>query len=138
MKMDAVSQPVGLVMFERGQRFPLHASLAYDRKEPYEVRILFPPGLEYLDMVLARELLAGCLVKAATFGAIRVWLVGNDDGTVCIGWRGPVGEARLEVPAVSVACFLDMTYCLVPEGGEPPRTDIDSVIAAILADGGAR
>jgi hypothetical protein len=31
-----------------------------------------------------------------------------------------------------------MTYHLVPRGSEPPRTDIDNVIAAILADGGAR
>jgi Streptomyces sporulation and cell division protein, SsgA len=89
-------------------------------------------------MALARELLADGMVKATTFGAMRVWLVGNDDGTVCIGWTGPVGEARLEVRAVSVACFLDMTYCLVPEGSELPRADIDDVIAAILADGGAR
>jgi hypothetical protein len=136
--MDTVSQPVGLVIFEGGQRFPLHATLAYDRNEPYEVRLLFPAGLEYLDMVLARELLAGGLVEAASFGGMRVWLVGGDRRVVCIGWTGPVGEARLEVPAVSVACFLDMTYCLVPEGDEPPRADIDGVIAAILADGGAR
>jgi hypothetical protein len=137
--MDSVSQPVGLVMFERGQRFPgLTATLAYDRKEPHAVQILFPPGLEYLDMVLARELLAGGLIRPATFGCMRTWLIGDDSGTVCIGWTGPVGEARLEVPAASVTCFLDMTYSLVPEGDEPPRTDIDDVIAAILADGGAR
>jgi hypothetical protein len=136
--MDSVSQLVGLVMFEGRQRFPLRATLAYDRKEPYEVRLLFPPGLEYLDMVLARELLVGGLTEAATFGGMRVWLVRGDSRVVCIGWTGPVGEARLEVPAVSVACFLDMTYCLVPEGGEPPRADIDDGIAAILADGGAR
>jgi hypothetical protein len=125
-------------MFEGAQRFPLRATLAYDRNEPYEVRLLFSPGLEYLDMVLARELLAAGLVEAASFGGIRVWLAGGDRRVVCIGWTGPVGEARLEVPAVSVACFLDMTYCLVPEGGEPPRADNDNVIAAILADGSAQ
>jgi hypothetical protein len=69
---------------------------------------------------------------------MRAWLAGGDRRVVCIGWTPPAGEARLEVPAASVGCFLDITYCLVPEGGEPPRTDIDNVIAAILADGGAR
>jgi Streptomyces sporulation and cell division protein, SsgA len=138
VKMDSVSQLVGLVMFEGGQRFPLRATLAYDREEPYEVRLLFPPGLEYLDMVLARELLAGGLIRTACFGGMQVWLAGGDRGVVCIEWTEPSGEARLEIPAVSVACFLDTTYCLVPEGGEPPRADVDDVIAAILADGGAR
>jgi hypothetical protein len=136
--MDSVSQLVGLVMFEGGQRFPLRATLAYDGKEPYEVRLRFPAGLEYLDMVLTRELLARGLAGAATFGGMRVWLGGGGSRTVCIGWTEPGGEARLEVPAASVACFLDVTYCLVPEGGELPRADIDKVIAAIFADGGAR
>ena len=136
--MDTISQPVGLMMFEGGRRYPLRATLAYDRKEPDEVRLLFPPGLEHRDMVLARELLAGGLIEAATFGGMRVWPAGGVCGVVCVGWTGPAGEARLEVPAVSVACFLDLTYCLVLEGGEPPRADIDAGIAAILADGGTR
>lgn len=136
--MDTVSQPAGLVMSEGGRRYLLRATLAYDTKEPYEVRLLFPTGLEYLDLVLARELLAGGLVRAASCGAMRVWPADGDSGVVCIGWTGPAGKARLEVPAVSVACFLDITYCLVPEGDEPPRTDIDNLIAAILANGGAR
>jgi hypothetical protein len=42
--MDTISQPAGQLMFEGGQRYELHATLAYDRKEPYEVRLLFPPG----------------------------------------------------------------------------------------------
>jgi len=136
--MDTVSQLVGLVMFEGAQRYPLRATLAYDRNEPHEVRLLFPAGLEYLDMALARELLAGGVTRNATFGGTRVWLADGDHGVVCIGWTGPVGEARLEAPAASVACFLDITYSLVPEGDEPPRTDVDDVIAAILANGGAR
>jgi hypothetical protein len=136
--MDTVSQWVGLVMFEGGQQFHLRATLAYDKNEPYEVWVRFSRGLEYLDVVLARELLAGGLVNAASFGGLRAWLAGGDRGVVCIGWTGPVGEARLEVPAASVGCFLDLTYTLVPEGSEPPRTDVDNVIAAILAEGGAR
>ena len=138
--MDTVSQPVGARLAVGGKQSErvLNATLVYDRSEPYEVQVLFPPGLDHLDLVLARELLADGLVSAATFGDMRVWLDGGDYGTVCIGWASPGVEVRLEVPAVSVACFLDMTYWLVPEGAEPPRTDIDEVIAAIFADGGAR
>lgn len=44
VKMDTISQPAGQLMFEGGQRYELRATLAYDRKEPYEVRLLFPPG----------------------------------------------------------------------------------------------
>jgi hypothetical protein len=57
-------------------------------------------GLEHLDVVLAFELLVGGPVGAATFGGMRVWWADSD---VCIGWTGPVGEARLEVPAASRA-----------------------------------
>jgi hypothetical protein len=138
--MDSVSQPVGVrlaVGGKQGERV-LNATLVYDRSEPYEVQILFPPGLDHLDLVLARELLVGGLVSAATFGGMAAWLEGGDYGTVCIGWAAPGVEVRLEVPAVSVACFLDMTYWLVPEGAGPPRADIDEVIAAIFAGGGAR
>ena len=138
--MDSVSQPVGVrlaVGGKQGERV-LNATLVYDRSEPYEVRLLFPPGLDHLDLVLARELLAGGLVSAATFGGMAAWLEGGDRGIVCLGWTSPAGDARLEIPAVSVACFLDIAYCFVPEGDEPPRTDTDDVIAAILAEGGAR
>lgn len=138
MNTDTVSQPVGLVMFEGGQQFPLHATLAYDPKEPYEVRVVFSPGLEFLDIALARELLSGGLARAVTFGGMRAWRAGSGRGTVCIGWTGPVGEARLEIPAPAVARFLDMTRRLVPEGSEPPLTDLDTVITAILTDGGTR
>ena len=135
MKIDTVSQPVGLLRFEGGWRCAARATLAYDRREPYEVRVMFPPGLESLDLVLARELLADGLTGAATFGGMRTW---QADGDLCIGWTGPDGEARLEVPAALVAGFLAVTYCLVPAGSEPPRADTDSVIAALLAEGGAR
>jgi hypothetical protein len=136
--MDTITQPVGLLRFEGGWRCAAQATLAYDRNEPYEVRVMFPPGLESLDLVIARELLAGGLTDAATFGCMRVWPSGGCIGDVCIGWAGPDGEARLEVPAASIARFLAMTYCLIPAGSEPPRTDIDNVIATILAQGGKR
>jgi hypothetical protein len=136
--MDTVTQPVELLRFEAGWQCAVRATLAYDRKEPYEVRVMFPPGLERLDLLLARELLAGGLASAACYGCMRAWLSGGDIGDVCIGWAGPAGDARLEVPAASVARFLAITYCLVPAGSEPPRTDIDNVIAAILAEGDAR
>jgi hypothetical protein len=36
------ADPAALLMFEGGRRYELRATLAYDRKEPYEVRLLFP------------------------------------------------------------------------------------------------
>jgi Streptomyces sporulation and cell division protein, SsgA len=140
VKMDTVSQPIGLRRFTDGQRYEhlLRATLAYDRKEPYEVRVLFPQGLEHMDLVLARDLLAGGLTGPVTFGGIGVWPSLDDRWAECIGWSTPEGHAWFEAPAATVAHFLDMTYYLVPEGTEPPRADIDNVIAAILNSGGPR
>jgi hypothetical protein len=136
--MDTVSQPVVLQMFSERQQYghALRAALAYDRKEPYEVRVLFPAGLEHLDLVLARDLLASGLTGPATYGGIRVWPNHDQYWAVCIGWTDPAGHARVEVRAAAVAHFLNLTYYLVPQGTEPPRTDIDTVIAAILNGGG--
>lgn len=137
MKMDTVSLLVGLRMFEGAQRYDLRATLAYDRKEPYEVRVLFPQGLEHMDLVLARDLLAWGLTSPATFGGIQVWPGREDRWAVCIGLTTPAGYAQFDARATMVAHFLDMTFLLVPQGAEPPRTDIDNVIAALL-NGGAR
>lgn len=63
---------------------------------------------------------------------------GGDRHAVCIVWSRPADDARLEVPAALVTRFLDLTYLIVPEGEEPPRTDIDDVITAILNDSGPR
>jgi hypothetical protein len=136
--MDTVSQPAGLVMFEGGNTYELRATLAYDRKEPYEVRLLFPPGLEHLDLVLARELLNHGMIGPATFGGTRVWPNHDRYWAVCIGMMTTFGDTRFEAHAATVQHFLNMTYHLVPQGTEPPRTDIDTVIAAILNAGGAR
>jgi hypothetical protein len=38
------ADPAVLLMFEGGRRYELRATLACDRKEPYEVRLLFPLG----------------------------------------------------------------------------------------------
>lgn len=47
----------------------------------------------------------------------------------------PAGDTRFEAPATTVQHFLNLTYHLVSKGTEPPRTDIDNVIAAILNSG---
>ena len=137
MKMDTISQPVVLRWFPGGQQYEqaLRATLAYDRKEPYEARVLFPVGLEHLDLVLACDLLANGLTGPATYGGIRVWPNHDQYWAVCIGWTTPTGQARVEARATAVAHFVNLTYYLVPQGTEPPRTDIDTVIAAILNDG---
>jgi hypothetical protein len=138
--MDTVSQPISLRMSTDGQQYEreLGARLAYDRKEPYEVRVLFPEGLEHLDLVLARDLLASGLTGPATFGGVRVWPNHDRYWAVRVGWTTPAGHARFEAPAVIVEHFLNMTYSLIPRGTEPPRTDIDTVIAALLNSGGPR
>jgi Streptomyces sporulation and cell division protein, SsgA len=138
VKMDTVSGPISLRMFISGQQHEhaLPATLAYDRKEPYEVRLLFPPGLEHLDLVLARELLDRGMTGPATYGGLRVWPNHDEYWAVCIGLATPVGEARFEAQAATVQHFLNMTYYLVPKGTEPTRTDIDNVIAAILNSDG--
>jgi hypothetical protein len=135
--MDTVSQPVGLRMSRDGQRYEhaLRATLAYDRREPYEARVLF---VEHLDLVPARDLLASGLTGPATFGGMRVWPNHDHYRAVRVGSTTPAGHARVEAPATTVAHFLNMTYYLVPQGTEPPRTDMDDVIAAILNSGGPR
>jgi hypothetical protein len=138
VKMDTVSQLVALRMFTSGEQHELSVMLAYDRKEPYEARVLFPAGLEHLDLALARDLLADGLAGPATYGCIRVWPNHDRYWAVRIGWTTPAGQVRVEAPATVVAHFLNLTYHLVPQGSEPPRTDIDAVIAAILAEGGPR
>lgn len=134
--MDAFSVPGDVTVFAGGQRCELRATFCYDRNEPHQVQILFLPGWERLDLVFARELLAGTANKPAGDGAVRVWTSGRGM-TVCI--EAVRDEPTwFEVPAEIVICFLDLIYRIVPEGTEPPRTDIDDVIAAILADGSAR
>ena len=64
MKMDTISQP-GQLMFEGGQRYELRATLAYDRKEPYEVRLLFP-----LTLFVG----AGARVPGLGSPVVPVWL----------------------------------------------------------------
>lgn len=54
---------------------------------------------------------------------------------MCIGLVTPAGDTRFEAQATTVQHFLNLTYHLVPKGTEPPRTDIDNVIAAILNSG---
>jgi hypothetical protein len=135
-----VSQSAGLRRVADGQvdEHLLRATLAYDQTEPYEVRVLFPEGLEQMDLVLSRDLLASGLAGPVTFGGIGVWPSLDDRWAVCIGWSTPEGHAWFEALATTVAHFLDMTYLLVPRGTEPARADIDNVIAAILNSGGAR
>jgi hypothetical protein len=134
MKTDTFSVPADVVMFEGGQRCELRATFCYDRNEPHEVQILFPPGSEHLDLIFARELLVGTAIRPAGDGAVRVWT--SERGlTACIDAAARDEPTWFEVPAEIVICFLDMTYRLVPEATEPPRADIDAGIAAILAGG---
>lgn len=136
MKMDTISMPVALVICERGQRRELRATLAYDRREPHEVRILFSPGREHLDRVLDRGLLAGGLTGHVTFGGVRAWPHPGDPSLLCIAWPAPEGDTRYQVRAELVRYFLHLTYHIVAEDEEPERSDIDEGIAAILSNGG--
>jgi hypothetical protein len=56
---------------------------------------------------------------------------------VCIGRVALVGDTRFEAPATHGPA-LPEPLPPRPKGTEPPRTDIDNVIAAILNSGGPR
>ena len=116
--MSTVSTVVYMLMLTAGTAVPVSAMLAYDAREPHEVRAVFRAGLgDTAEWVLARSLLAAGLTGRAGGGAL-----------VSIGLTSPEGTVRLEAPAGPVAAFLDLTCRLVPAGTEPPRTDIAAVI----------
>jgi hypothetical protein len=58
-----------------------------------------------------------------------------DGPDVVIRLRSPDGTTEFTANALSVARFLEATYCLVAADAELARTDIDADIAAILARG---
>jgi hypothetical protein len=127
--------PVILRASAYGTEFEVPAGLCYSTGEPYEVRLEFGPGLEEpVVWRFARSLLAEGLSGQAGEGDVAVWpsAAGLD---VVIRLRSPDGTVELTANALSVARFLEATYCLVAAGAEPARTDLDAGIAAILAWG---
>ena len=136
----------------------LPVTLSYDSADPYAVHALFRTGhRDGVAWVFARDTLAAGVVEAAGEGDVRVWPasassregsggapseVAGTKGTgedraqdvVYIALSSPDGQALLEAPAGALTAFLLRTYSLVPRGSESEHLDLDSTLAALLAD----
>lgn len=131
--MSTVSHVTGLRLLAWGLEVPVLARFCYDEREPFEVRAVFGMDLaaEPAVWVFARSLLADGMHGPAGTGDVRTWPSAGHQHLV-IELTAPYVTARFEAPAADIARFLDATYALVPDDAEPPRTDIDAGIAAIL------
>lgn len=134
--MNAVSATVALRMLAAGREVPLEARFSYDTADPYEVKMELRTGLgDPVTWVFARELLTGGLTAATGAGDVTIWPCSSGQ-TVGIGLSSPSGTAWFEGPAEGIARFLAATRRLAEIGAEPARADLDTGIAAILAQGG--
>jgi hypothetical protein len=133
-----VHQVLSLRTSAWGTEFELATTFSYDTSEPHEVRMAFHAGLKGpIVWVLARSLLAEGLTGRAGDGDVETWPADGGQNLV-IRLSSPGRTAEFTAPARGVARFLEATCRLVAPGAEPARTDIDTGIAAILADGGSR
>jgi hypothetical protein len=83
----------------------------------------------------SRELLTEGVEQATGVGDVRIIPMGGAHGRVVrIVLSSPDGAATLEAPLSEMVEFLAATYDSVPTGAESALLDVDSLVAALLAD----
>lgn len=110
--------------------FQLPATLAYDKADPYAVKLSFHVGLDQpVVWMFARDLLARGLKASMGDAIVQIW-PGTGD-VLNMRTSSPYGVGRFEFSARKVGWFLAQTYTLVPEGREPGTVmaEIDSLLA---------
>jgi hypothetical protein len=124
---------------------PLMASLHYDRRDPYAIKIAFHVGTgEPVEWTLARELLAAALHSREGIGDVQAWpsaAPGDDQahpdaagaGILNIAMTSPFGHAQFEAPAAAIDGFLRRTYRIVPAGEETGFMDFDAELSQLLS-----
>ncbi|MEU3048788.1 MULTISPECIES: SsgA family sporulation/cell division regulator [unclassified Streptomyces] len=113
------------------------ATLHYDRRDPFTVRIDFPAPatLEGRDVSweFARELLAEGVEAPAGIGDVRVRPFGYD--RTVMEFHAPEGVAMVHLLTGELLTFLQRTEELVPLGDERDRLDLDGALALLLGGG---
>jgi hypothetical protein len=129
---------------------PLMASLHYNCRDPYAVKIAFHVGTgEPVEWTLARDLLAAALHAREGIGDVQAWpsAASGDPDAVCGGTDGnaagptilniamtsPFGHAQFEAPAAAIDGFLHRTYRIVPAGQESDFMDFDDELSELLS-----
>src|SRR6266851_3076957 len=134
---------------------PLVASMYYNGKDPYEVRMAFHVGTdETVEWIFARDLLAAGIESRQGEGDVQVWpsamscaetddldVIGSAQTQGTKGGGGkvlnielssPFGQAHFEAPAQAMSAFLQRTYQIVPAGKESGYIDIEAELNELL------
>ena len=121
-----------------GPSLPVVAGLSYSASDPWAVRVAFHTGGEgsgVVEWLFARELLTEGVGRAVGEGDVRVWPSTQDgERLVHLAMSSPSGSALFEMQRDALVEFLQQTYLAVPTGCEDDSVDLDSEIAALLAD----
>ncbi|OII69709.1 MULTISPECIES: SsgA family sporulation/cell division regulator [unclassified Streptomyces] len=112
------------------------ATLRYDRRDPFAVRMTFPAQatLEGVEVVweFARDLLMAGLRAPAGTGDVRVRPLGRDRAV--LEFHAPEGVAMVETYAADLHRFVTRTRHVVPLGFEHLFLDLDRDLAVLLRD----
>ncbi|MFF8914357.1 SsgA family sporulation/cell division regulator [Streptomyces sp. NPDC015032] len=115
----------------------LPATLHYDRRDPFAVRMTFPATatLEGTDVSweFARELLSAGLHRTAGVGDVRIRPFGYD--RTVLEFHAAEGIAMVHVRTGELRRFLERAQELVPVGDEHRFLDLDRSLTDLL--GGA-
>ncbi|MEU5365388.1 SsgA family sporulation/cell division regulator [Streptomyces sp. NPDC005925] len=112
------------------------ATLHYDRRDPFAVRMTFPAPATLEDVevcwTFARDLLAAGLCAPDGYGDVRVRPYGPD--RTMLEFHAPEGTAVVHVCSDDVRRFLTATGALVPAGQEHRHLDLDQDLAELMRD----
>ncbi|MEU1281342.1 SsgA family sporulation/cell division regulator [Streptomyces sp. NPDC005805] len=110
------------------------ATLHYDRREPFSVRIDFPAPatLEGTDVSweFARRLLTEGVEEPAGSGDVRVRPYGYE--RTVLEFHAPEGIAMVHIRTGELRRFLERSEGLVPTGTEHLHLDLDEELADLL------
>lgn len=111
----------------------LTASLSYQAKDPYAIRMVFhiDPD-EEVEWMFGRDLLADGLSRRAGEGDVCLWPGTSDQSLLTIALCSPHGQALFEAPLAGVTGFLQRTYQIVPAGCEAGHVDIEAELNTLL------
>ncbi|MFF7236498.1 SsgA family sporulation/cell division regulator [Streptomyces collinus] len=112
------------------------ATLSYDRRDPFAVRMTFPAPatLEGVEVcwTFSRELLTDGLRGPEGHGDVRVRPYGYD--RTVLEFHAPEGTAIVHVHSGEIRRFLEATGDLVPVGLEHLQLDLDHDLAELMRD----
>jgi hypothetical protein len=117
-----------------GPSLPVAASVAYDARDPWAVRVTFRTGEDStVEWLFARQLLTDGIAGPVGDGDVRVWpSFADGEHAVCIAMASPHGAALFEIERDSLVELLQATYLAVPTGTEGTFVDLDAELALLL------